>query len=723
MARTAANVNYFNFTKGLVTEASPLTYPEGASLDEDNMDLKANGSRVRRLGMDYEIGNSILGTSISESDTQAFAYDTFEWRGVSGITDKNVVIYQRGDLLYIHDLDINAVSSTVNPAITLSTHKVAAATTAQLQAAPVDITYGNGVAYVVSSAIEPFFIKYTTSTGLYTTHTYPKQIRDFEGVGDGLDIFERIILSPATIARLAVVNNAHLYNIRNQGWGNNDRLLTDFANYITAKNVSPSNADIYTFGKDATETFDATLLDKIWFGNTHAPRGYFLLNPYNQVRDSSMQYPGGGFVGGVVSTRSTNSRPTTCAYYTGRLFTAGISDDNLAGTILFSRIIEDPLIDAGLYYQRADPTSETINALQPDDGGVIKLPESGAIHRLIPLGNGLAVVAQNGIWIIQGAVDFGFAADSFSVQKITSVGCDAPKGVVEVEGALVYVSRSGLYALGPNQSGSGLSAQNITMDTIQSEFHSIPYTRLQKSKLIYDPIEREIKFYYTTDSASPFQYRYDRIITLDTRLKAFYKTSISGVEGVANQPHVTAPFVTLNINATGTYESGVRHFCEVPTAGNYLYSVSITHDNSFLDWNTHGGIDYTSFVETGYQIFDDAMRNKQVDWLVTFMERTELTHTAGIPDNESSCLMQIKFDWTDSTSASKWTTPTEIYVYVTPYLIDLAVPEIDYGYDVLTKKEKIRGTGRAIRIRYSSSTGKDMRILGWAITTSGNTVV
>ena len=44
------------FVGGLVTEASPLTFPENASIDEANFELDRNGSRSRRLGMDYEEG-------------------------------------------------------------------------------------------------------------------------------------------------------------------------------------------------------------------------------------------------------------------------------------------------------------------------------------------------------------------------------------------------------------------------------------------------------------------------------------------------------------------------------------------------------------------------------------------------------------------------------------------------------------------------------------------
>jgi len=53
MARTKANKLYRTFVKGLVTEASPLTYPEDTSYDELNTILSRKGSRTRRLGQAY----------------------------------------------------------------------------------------------------------------------------------------------------------------------------------------------------------------------------------------------------------------------------------------------------------------------------------------------------------------------------------------------------------------------------------------------------------------------------------------------------------------------------------------------------------------------------------------------------------------------------------------------------------------------------------------------
>ena len=64
--RAAANKEYNSFVRGLITEASPLTYPENASIDEENFILNRNGSRRRRQGIDYE-SSYALGSAIANS--------------------------------------------------------------------------------------------------------------------------------------------------------------------------------------------------------------------------------------------------------------------------------------------------------------------------------------------------------------------------------------------------------------------------------------------------------------------------------------------------------------------------------------------------------------------------------------------------------------------------------------------------------------------------------
>lgn len=60
MSRAETTKLYRTFVKGMITEASPLTYPEDASYDEDNMILYRKGNRSRRLGIDFEDGYVLL---------------------------------------------------------------------------------------------------------------------------------------------------------------------------------------------------------------------------------------------------------------------------------------------------------------------------------------------------------------------------------------------------------------------------------------------------------------------------------------------------------------------------------------------------------------------------------------------------------------------------------------------------------------------------------------
>ena len=55
MARAAVDKPYVNFSNGLVTEVTKLSYPENSLLDVENMDIDIDGSVRRRLGIEPEI--------------------------------------------------------------------------------------------------------------------------------------------------------------------------------------------------------------------------------------------------------------------------------------------------------------------------------------------------------------------------------------------------------------------------------------------------------------------------------------------------------------------------------------------------------------------------------------------------------------------------------------------------------------------------------------------
>ena len=104
MPRAVSTKQYNTFVKGLVTEASPLTYPENASLDEDNFVLKRNGSRERRLGLDYETGYALTATGISAIQIEGSKQSSHKWDNPGGDTSVSIGVIRIANKLWFVDL-------------------------------------------------------------------------------------------------------------------------------------------------------------------------------------------------------------------------------------------------------------------------------------------------------------------------------------------------------------------------------------------------------------------------------------------------------------------------------------------------------------------------------------------------------------------------------------------------------------------------------------------
>ncbi|CAH9015128.1 hypothetical protein PODOV005v1_10032 [Vibrio phage PS32B.2] len=82
MSRTLQQLNYNSFTGGLITEASPLTFPDGASIEENNFELTKQGFRRRRLGLDAVSPDTLLNNRITDpAEITTFLWDN---NGISG---------------------------------------------------------------------------------------------------------------------------------------------------------------------------------------------------------------------------------------------------------------------------------------------------------------------------------------------------------------------------------------------------------------------------------------------------------------------------------------------------------------------------------------------------------------------------------------------------------------------------------------------------------------
>jgi hypothetical protein len=65
-----------------------------------------------------------------------------------------------------------------------------------------------------------------------------------------------------------------------------------------------------------------------------------------------------------------------------------------------------------------------------------------------------------------------------------------------------------------------------------------------------------------------------------------------------------------------------------------------SRSGQFVDWFSVMilGVTYSSYIETGYELFDDAMRRKNITYLFTYLTRTETSaDESGVVDYPSAC--------------------------------------------------------------------------------------
>lgn len=729
MSRATTNKLYRTFVKGLITEASPLTFPEDSSIDEDNTVIFKKGNRSRRLGIDFEPGFQVSPSLVPAAQIGNYAIKEYRWDTVSDKADINFLVQQVGQYLYFYDMSRTPLSSGLKSfQIDLSTF--VAPNQTDIAQGEVSFANGKGYLFVVGAKIEPFLIDYDIDNDTISTQRVYIQIRDFQGINDGLANDEE----PATLS------NAHKYNLKNQGWNTptnaaGGAAVTYFnsfgglstyleagevpiSTYFTDISRYPSNNKQWWLGKDTSGVFTPALLNKFAFGNNRSPRGHYIVNAFYTDRTAMSGVPG-------LAVESTAERPPTVAFFSGRVWYACNS------TVYFSQVLDNKG-KAGFCYQEADPTSEDIPDLVATDGGVVPIPESGRIVRIMPSGGGMIIFATNGLWYISGT-QAGFSAVDISTSKISPVGTESPNSVVDVNGQIFWWSKIGIQAMAQKSGMFGVidgvfDKTNITEDTIQTFFtHEITDEAKQYVKGLYDPVTNTVQWLYKSADVTQ-KYFYNRILNYDVTLTAFYPWSVSN-----NGPYITGSFLTQSINeivddSTPIRESFFKYFVASPVASSFGFTFALFNNTNFADWQKFDnvGVAYNSYVETGYELLEDAMREKQALWVVPMFRRTESLYVASgedyTVDKPSSCMFQVKWDWASSSASNKWSTKREAYRFVRLPNFSEDNLAFDTGFPVVVTKQKVRGSGRAIQFRFESARiGYDFDLLGWSVAYSGNT--
>lgn len=755
-----------NFTKGLVTEATGLNFPENAATDCDNVRFTHIGEVLRREGIDLEEGYNEYFI-----DTSSGAITTYKWNNAGGTGETQVLAVQVGNTILFYSvtaatngvpLSANRLGSTID--LNAFTSYGAVADSSQ----ECDFADGNGYLFVFHPNCDPFFCNYSAGTINGTPITV--KIRDFGGIPESIPVNSR----PTTLDAI------HNYNLTNQGWtagspwttqsveqtivlgsnamtvgavsgvtlGDNVSMISievpypsghggyiypsgyvvaggtvtayagvnmtinitsinnpaantyGFGYYITKTNSGfintwnstqgnyPSNADVWWYFKNAAGTFDpATTQPNVTLSTGNAPQGHYIVPAFNIDRSAVSG------INGLVP-RSTSQRPTTGAWFQGRVWytganaaapsTAGASFYTWTENVYFSQVNVGTEINFGNCFQVNDPTSENLFDLLPTDGGVIPIQGSGKICKLFPTQNGLLVFAANGIWFITGSQGIGFSASDYTVTKISSIQSITKSSFVNVLGMPFWWNEEGIFTVQPQQGGA-FAPNSLTITTIDRFYADIPKQSKKFAKGAYNPIEYSIQWIYRSENETGIndRYKYDRMLTYSTDLQAFYPFSVDNTETyIASIDYVEGP------GGSSSPDPTFKYFC----ATDFNVTFADEHDFDYIDWASTEEKDYESFFITGYKLRGKGVTKFQNQYVKLYVNTN---------DEPFAYQLQGLWDFSNSGNSGRWSSKQTVIRNTS-------------RYDVMPYRHKIRGHGIALQFKVNSIPGMPFSIIGWA---------
>ncbi len=799
MAQSEQQKNHFVLNKGLNTESSEVSFPDGYTTDEQNYELLVGGGRKRRKGLAKEAsGVSKTVNTIAATD----ANTSFVWRGAGGDPTKNFIVHQVGQLLFFTDDDEIPSNSYHAHVVDIAGFLVLPSTSAAVfEAAACQFAHGRGRLFVAQKYINPFYVEYSVSGNTFTAKPISLRVRDFDGIDDGI---------PAQ-ATPASATADHTYNLRNQGWKS-----ADIATYRAAKMADPSKhvpwftgyrriTDVGFSDLDGIQTFDEDKIVAEQSGTSLAPMGSLLLDPIDtrfsantedggiEVNISTWDFQGGGTIaaGGVIRITATahgrttndvitiadqdclttlsvfplffhwnfngshtcerindneleitvaarpgisttyinqflqkgvvagnpalaNSEgalltvgPTAIGYHGARLWYAGLAGAEFADTLFFSKIAQK-VQSFGKCYQEADPTNPDFNVLSSSDGGTIVIPNLGNVHRIMSMGAALLVFSDQGVWEVSGGQRGVFTATGYAVRKITNADCNAPLSPLVVGKQAVYSGPQGIHSIGPNQFTGVLEETNMSQELLESFWNAIPIANQARVQSAYDGARNRIYFLYGQTGDNVNMYR--NALILDLKVGAFYKyvfntetTALGGKHGILSAVAITA-------SDSSDSNKKIKWLCQTTVTNIDICDMDQT---DYVDFD--GAESPLPFMLTGWDNLGDFQRRRQAPVITVFAKRTETGYTqtgnGWDGDNESSNLLTAYWDFTDDSVAGKIGSQNETYRHVRGF-VPSGAGAID-GYPVVITRNKVRGRGRVLQLRFDGAATKDSHLIGF----------
>lgn len=690
MPRSAATAVQNNFSKGLITEATGMNFPENAATETFNCIYEQTGKVRRRLGFEVETDYD------AEAYTSGHAVKHYLWRAVANVGTVTYLVRQNGPNVNFFLVTAGtAVSDNLVFTIDLDDYLSGMTPVTTVQAT---FAAGSGRLFIAHPQCEPLAVTYNDDLASLEITEVLIQIRDFVGVDDSLEIDEE----PTTLS------DEHEYNLKNQGWyynvmaratGSNSDDSSILRNPITVWNeqrpggVYPSNADVWWAYKrpwvgtpTLIELFSpGDTYTNITHSNTPAPKGHYIYDAFNIDRSTVSG------VTGLTAETSGDARPSCVEFFAGRVFWGGVQSRKYGSKLYFSQIIERDE-QFGRCYQNQDPTEEDAPDLLPSDGGVIVIPEVATVLYLKAKGSSLFVFASNGVWQISGSEGIGFRANDYSVTKVTDTPTLSASSFVSVDGNPVWINRTGIWTLTPGQMGQ-FEIQSLSDKTIKDLVQSIPDAHKPYITGAFNPKTRVIQWLFAQDDSLNLG-EADRVLNFNTLSGAFYPWSVSAAGTALRE------IITLDAETVDTY---FAYAIDIPSEG---LTLAEEKNTNYVDWfgtdNSGDGYDYSSYGVVGYGVYGEGNKVFQSNYVTVHYE----------PVEDGSCYIQGQWEYSNTGSTGRWSSVQQVYS-----------PTSSGDYDYETRKLKIRGQGKALQLRFKSLTGKPFTLAGWVVFVTGNGAV
>lgn len=682
-----------NFSKGLVTEATGLTFPENACTDTDNCIFDRTGLVTRRFSFDFESQYEENAVTLTGS-----VVVTYEWRDPAGDGNTIITVQQIGDTLTFYKASTSSSLSSGIIGTTIDLTDFAPSGVSTVKDIECQFASGNGDLFVTNPHLNTFYVRYDPDANTVAATQIDLMIRDIID-GDKADIL-------AVDARPAVnfsgLTAFHHYNLLNQSW--TDDLLHA---WDSAQTDMPANSDVSWYYKNASGDFSFTDVDKFSLGNTPASKGHYIFSVYDIDRDS--------IVTGATSEEIPTERVSTCAFFAGRVFYAGINAQGQNSKILFSQIIQSET-QYGLCYQQNDPTSEKLFNLLATDGGVAIIPEIGNVIKMIPYQNSLLIFASNGVWALTGSqgTGLGFTASDYTVSKISEILTLSHTSFVNMEGVPLWWNLQGIYTMAPE----GNSITSLTYSTIDSFFATVLPDSKRYARGVYDYENKVIRWLYRSTQANNVdeRYVYDKILNFDRVTSSFYGWTVDNTKVQLNSITTVVSSGGLLIEeqvvvgVNNVQVSGVNVVATVadnPTVGyvvKYLVSFNDSgvqttfaehneNNTHYADWFTFDdiGVPYTSYFITGFSVHGQAAKKFQRNYIYLYL----------VGDEAGTFKIRSRWDYATSGNTGRWGNNQIV-----------TVDEDTYKY--VTRRLKLRGQGLACQLYVENNGTEPFGIIGWA---------